>query len=91
MCGWNGNGWMFNGGYGAGWGWILTAAAFTVVFAVVITAIVLAVRYLAGGHHGTQGALQTRSAEDILGERLARGEIDDPEYRQRMTALREHR
>lgn len=91
MCGWNGNGWMFNGGYGAGWGWIVTAAAFTVVFAVVITAIVLAVRYLAGAHHGTQGAPQTRAAEDILGERLARGEIDDAEYRQRMTALREHR
>ena len=91
MCGWNGNGWMFNGGYGAGWGWILTAAAFTVLFAAVIIAIVLTVRYLTGSHHGTHGAPQTRAAEDILGERLARGEIEDAEYRQRMTALREHR
>ena len=91
MCGWDGSGWMWNGGYGGGWGWIVTAAMFTVLFAVVITAIVLAVRYLAGGRPGTQGAPQRRGAEDVLGERLARGEIDDDEYRQRMATLREHR
>ncbi|MCX2180433.1 SHOCT domain-containing protein [Streptomyces sp. SKN60] len=28
------------------------------------------------------------SAEQILGERLARGEIDEEEYRRRLTALR---
>jgi putative membrane protein len=27
----------------------------------------------------------------VLAERFARGEIDDDEYRQRMTTLREHR
>lgn len=91
MCGWNGNGWMVNGGYGAGWGWILTAAAFTVVFAVVITAIVLAVRYLAGGHYRTPTTAQGGAAEDVLAERLARGDITDDEYRQRMATLREHR
>lgn len=92
MCGWDGNGWMWNSGYGGGWGWIVTAVVFTVVFAVVITAIVLAVRYLAGGHHhsGTT-APQARSAEDVLAERLARGDIDDAEYRQRIATLREHR
>jgi putative membrane protein len=93
MCGWDGNGWMWNGGYGGGWGWgwIVTAAVFTVLFAVVITAIVLGVRYLASGRHGTQAAPQGRTAEDVLGDRLARGEINDDEYRQRMAALREHR
>lgn len=87
MCGWDGNGWMWNGG----WGWIVSAAMFTVLFAVVIAGIVLGLRYLASGRHGTQGAPQSRAAEDVLGERLARGEIDDNEYRQRMAALREHR
>lgn len=93
MCGWGGNGWMWNGGYSGGWGWswVLTAVVFTLLFAVLITAIVLAVRYLSGGHRGAGGARQARAAEDVLGERLARGEIDDAEYRLRMTALREHR
>ncbi|MDH6193999.1 putative membrane protein [Mycobacterium frederiksbergense] len=90
MCGWNGNGWMWDGGYG-GWGWIVTAGVLTLLFAVVIIGIVLAVRYLSGEHRGVAGAPQTRGAEDVLGERLARGEIDDDEYRRRMTALREHK
>lgn len=91
MCGWGGNGWMVNSGYGGGWGWILTAVIFTVVFAVVITAIVLGVRYLAGGHQRTPTTPQGGSAEDVLAERLARGDITDDEYRQRMATLREHR
>ncbi|MEE6165975.1 MULTISPECIES: SHOCT domain-containing protein [unclassified Mycolicibacterium] len=87
MCGWDGNGWMWNGGLG----WIMTATVFTMLFAVVITGIVLGVRYLASGRHGAPPAPQGRAAEDVLGERLASGEIDDNEYRQRMATLREHR
>ncbi len=92
MC-WNDNGWMQNGGYGGGgWGWIVTAVALTVFFAVVITAIVLAVRYRSGaGHHSGAGSSpRARGAEDVLAQRFAHGEIDDTEYRQRMSALREH-
>ena len=43
------NGWMWNGGYGGGWGWvgwIVTAVVLVLFFAVVITAVVFAVRYL---------------------------------------------
>ncbi len=90
MCGWGGNGWMWNG-YGGGWGWVGTAVVFTLLFAVLITAIALAVRYLSGSHRDAGTGPRTRTAEDVLGERLARGEIDDDEYRRRMTALREHR
>jgi putative membrane protein len=32
-----------------------------------------------------------RAAEDVLAERFARGDIDEDEYRRRMTALREQR
>ena len=94
MC-WGGTGWMGHGGYGGGWGWgwIVTAVVLILFFAVVITAMVVAVHYLTGaGHHGHgQSPTQTRAAEDVLAHRFARGEIDDTEYRQRMTALREHR
>lgn len=88
MCGWDGgNGWMWNGGWG---GWILTAVVLVVFFALLITAVVVAVRYLGGGG-GHRGSAQARGAEDVLAERFARGEIDDEEYRKRVTLLREHR
>ncbi len=96
MCGWNGNGWMWNGGYGGyggGWGWvgwIVTAVVLILIFAALITAVVFAVRYL-GGHRGVGGSQQARGAEDVLAERFARGEIDADEYRRRVTLLHEHR
>ena len=93
MCGWGGNGWMWNGGYGGwGWaGWIVTAVIAVLFFALLITAIVLTGRYFGGGHRGMEDSSHTRTAEGLLAERLARGEIDGDEFRQRMTALREHR
>jgi putative membrane protein len=94
MCG---NSGMWHHGYGGwGWGsWILTAIVLTVFFALVITAIVAAMRYLGGPghHHGPAAAHGTppgRRPEDILAERFARGEIDDEEYRRRVALLREH-
>ncbi len=90
MCG---NGGMWHHGYGGwGWGsWILTAMVMTLFFALVITAIVAAVRYLVGpGHHHGPAAAPGRRPEDILAERFARGEVDDEEYRRRIALLREH-
>jgi len=89
-----GNGWMWHDGWG--WGsWVLMSLVMVVFWALLITAVVLAVRYLAGG-----GSQQNRPstgptpaggrAEDVLAERYARGEIDDDEYRRRLTLLREH-
>ena len=81
--------------YGGNWGWaswIMMAVGMVVFWALVITAVVLAVRYLAGSP-GTDtspsGSGRTR-AEELLAERLARGEIDENEYRQRLSLLREH-
>jgi putative membrane protein len=94
MCGWDGNGWMCNGGYGGwGWGWIVTAVVLVVLFALVITAIVLAIRSLTAGDGNRRPGIpqQPRGAENVLAERFARGEIGEDEYRRRMTTLQEHR
>ncbi|WP_245906535.1 SHOCT domain-containing protein [Mycolicibacterium palauense] len=99
MYGWDGDNWMHHGGwmgydgYGMGWGgWILTAVVTIAVIALIITAIVVAVRYLSGGQPqpGTTNQSHVHAAEAILAERLARGEIDDEEFRRRMAVLREH-
>ena len=65
-----------------------------VVVALVITGIVLAVRHFsADGASTTQASTtpevsRTRDAENLLAQRLARGEIDEAEYRSRLDALR---
>ncbi|HUY01792.1 MAG TPA: SHOCT domain-containing protein [Rhodocyclaceae bacterium] len=75
-------------GYGPqmmwGWGWygmILGPLFMILMLAVVVAAVVLALRWLGGPwqpplHHSPPG----RTAMDILNERLARGEIDQVEY-----------
>jgi putative membrane protein len=73
--------------YGGDWGWaswILMTVGMVAFWALVITAVVLAVRYLAGPR-GTAAA-----AEGVLDQRFARGEIDENEYRQRLSLLREY-
>jgi putative membrane protein len=85
---------MMYGNNGWGWvGWILMTFGMVAFWALVITAVVLAVRWLVG-HRGTaSGAASTGQsrAEELLAERFARGEIDDNEYRNRVALLREHR
>ena len=94
MCGGNGWGW---GGWGSnGWGssgWILMTVLAVLFFAVVITAVVVATRYLTGSHHTPAQPIVSGSAraEDLLASRFARGEINEDEYRRRMTLLQEHR
>ena len=85
---------MMYDGWGMGWGgWLLMTLVMIVFWAILITAIVLAVRYVAAsGRPGAgPGPSGSARAEDLLAERFARGEIDDDEYRQRVTRLREHR
>ena len=86
---------MWNGGWGWG-GWILMTLVMVAFWGLVITAVVLAIRYLASGgsHHNRAGSGSVPAdsrAEDVLAERYARGEIDDDEYRRRLTLIREHR
>jgi putative membrane protein len=78
-------------GYG-GWAhWVWMAETF-LLWAVVITAVVLIVRHLVSlpgsSAPSTTGAPRE---EGLLAERFARGEIDDGEFERRMTVLKQHR
>lgn len=89
---------------GMGWGgwvlWILLTVAF---WALVVMAVIWLVRNITGRGHvdrrfgGGPGVAAygpvgpphvASSAEQILGERYARGEIDENEYRTRLAVLR---
>ena len=73
--------WGDSGGWS--WWWMLPMMMFWLVLAgAVIWGVVAVVR---SGTSSDQAALP--SAEDILNERFARGEIDAAEYRERIDAL----
>lgn len=88
MC----HGWM----WGNGWGWVewtLMAAVTVLFWGGLITAIVLAIRHLGGSSNVAAGRPSYRLSrpEGVLAERFAPGEIDDDQYRRRVTTLQEHR
>jgi len=83
---------MYWYGHGMGWAWGWGLMMF-VFWALVVVAVVLLIRHFsrAGGRppsgphsYGTPPP----SAEQLLAERYARGEIDDEEYRRRLATLR---
>ncbi|WP_235953202.1 SHOCT domain-containing protein [Salipiger sp. PrR002] len=73
---------MWGGGYGVFGGLMML-----VFWGVIIALIVLAVHWLRDSS-GT-GGKRSPDALDILRERLAKGEIDEEEYRRRKAALDE--
>jgi putative membrane protein len=77
-------------GYGLGWGsWLIMGLSMLLFWALIILGIIALVRFLVGPRdrrHST-GSVQS-SAEQVLAERFARGEIDEEEYRQRREVLR---
>lgn len=87
-----GDGWIGHDGWGWG-GWALMGVAMIVFWAVVLTLMVLAIRYLisARGSGTFRQADSATPPEGVLAQRYARGEIDDDEYRQRIAVLRAHR
>lgn len=75
----------------SGGGAMLLTVAMLVFWALVIAAVVLAVRYLLASC-GTGSAPGGPSrAESLLAERFARGEIDDDEYQRKLALLHQHR
>ncbi|MDF9875961.1 SHOCT domain-containing protein [Cellulosimicrobium cellulans] len=77
----------------AGWGpgpwWFVFPLLWFLLFASVI--FLIARRARSGWGPGGPGTWRTAGPVAILGERYARGEIDEQEYRSRLTVLREDR
>ena len=75
---------MGGGGSGHWWWWAVGLAVL-----VVLVAVVVAVTRNSPAHAAAVAQPARRSAEDVLADRFARGEIDEAEYRQRRETLRE--
>ena len=85
MMMWHGGDWVWGGS-------ILMTVAMVVFWALLITAVVLAVRYLISSQGtGSAPVAGPSRAESLLAERYARGEIDDDEYQRKLTLLHQHR
>jgi putative membrane protein len=69
------------------WAWLIGVAVLAAIVGLVIWAVV---RTTTQPSSSTPVAPGRRSAEEVLADRLARGEIDTEEYRQRLSALRDH-
>jgi len=79
---------VYGNGMGAG-GWVLMLLSTLALWALLIAAIVLAVRPLRGPQPpGRVTEPRSPAAEGVLAERFARGEIDSDEYEQRLRTLR---
>ncbi|MFF7647522.1 SHOCT domain-containing protein [Streptomyces canus] len=80
---------MFWYGHGvSGWGWFAVSAGMIVFWALIITLAVMLFRYLNSPREDTHAHTTAASTpEDILRKRLARGEIDEEEYRHRLSTL----
>ncbi|MBF6221998.1 SHOCT domain-containing protein [Nocardia abscessus] len=73
----------------SGWGYGLMTVGMVLFWALVIGGVILTVRYLVQPSAPVGGAPIVRpSAEQVLAERFARGEIDADEYHQRLATLR---
>ncbi|WP_405905355.1 MULTISPECIES: SHOCT domain-containing protein [unclassified Streptomyces] len=71
----------------SGWGWFAMSTSMVLFWALIIILGVLAFRALARPvNPGTPQAGPT--PEQVLAQRFAHGEIDEDEYRSRLTALR---
>jgi putative membrane protein len=79
---------MYYGDHLSGWGWFGMALGMVLFWGLIAAAIVVLVRWT-GQSGGNPGDTSTsRTPEDLLAERFARGEIDETEYRGRLGTLR---
>ncbi|WP_067855178.1 SHOCT domain-containing protein [Nocardia shimofusensis] len=73
----------------SGWGYGLMAVGMALFWALLIVGVILTVRYLAQSPTPGGGTTIVRpTAEQVLAERFARGEIDADEYHHRLATLR---
>jgi putative membrane protein len=80
---------MWFGDHMSGGGYALMAIGTLLFWALIIAGVVVLVRFLARSDQaGPARPVDRPSAEQILAERFARGEIDEEEYRRRLETLR---
>lgn len=70
----------------SGWGWFAMSASMILFWALIITAAVLLFGAVNRPHEHTHTPAAP-TPEQILGDRFARGEIDEDEYRRRLNVL----
>ncbi|MEU0504305.1 SHOCT domain-containing protein [Nocardia sp. NPDC004278] len=74
----------------SGWGYAWMSIGMVVFWGLLIAAFVLVIRMVTRPDGATSTDDRLRSAEDLLAERFARGEIDAEEYASRLDTLRTH-
>ncbi len=80
----------FDDGHMSGWGFAFMGLGTLLFWALLIAGAILLFRTLRTGGFGGSGARTDRpDAERLLAERYARGEIDEEEYRRRLSVLRQ--
>jgi putative membrane protein len=80
--------WYSNGM--GGWSYALMTVNMLLFWGLVVGAIVALMRYLGGTGRATRGPqAESDAPERILAQRFARGEVDEEEYRRRLTVVRE--
>ncbi|WP_306189752.1 MULTISPECIES: SHOCT domain-containing protein [unclassified Streptomyces] len=74
-----------------GWGWFAMSLGMLLFWVLLIAVAVLLFRALnrGAGQPGAHGGTGRPTAERLLAERFARGEIDEDEYRRRLDVLRQ--
>jgi putative membrane protein len=78
--------WEYGNGMGA-WGFGLMTAGNLLVWALIVVGVVALLRHL--NRSGPAGPRPT--AEELLAERFARGDVTEQEYRDRLDVLRRFR
>jgi len=81
------------GDHPSGWWYALGIISMILFWGVLVLAIAAAVRHLDRGRQGRSSPERPAppTAEQVLADRFARGEIDADEYRQRLDTLRQSR
>jgi putative membrane protein len=92
------NGFMHDGWGGGSWGWLMMAALMVIFWAGIIWVGVALIRHIshpASAHGGTTASPLPPAVrpdpQDVLAERLARGDIEPDDYRKRLETLRQGR
>ncbi|MER7393935.1 SHOCT domain-containing protein [Streptomyces sp. NPDC000151] len=79
---------MYGYGYGmSGWGYVVMIVQ-VLFWGMLIVGVAFLVRHLARSRPGNQAPPVHQAPEQVLAERFARGEMDEEEYRRRLSTLR---